>query len=438
MRVALLTREYPPEVYGGAGVHVAYLARELARLTDLEIHCFGGDRAAERDRKVVAYEPWSALAGPDPHLGALRAVSVDLTMAASVGDVDVVHSHTWYANFAGHLAKLLYGVPHVATVHSLEPLRPWKASQLGAGYGISCFCERVALESADAVIAVSKAMARDVRRCYPSVDPERIVVVPNGIDPDEFAPDSGTDVLNRYGIDPELPIVACVARITAQKGLGHLLDAALEFDRPVQLVLRAGPADTTAEARVLRARIDEVAGEGHRVVWIEDPLDRREMAQLLSHATVACCPSVYEPFGLVNIEAMACQTPVVASAVGGIPEVVDHGVTGLLVPFEPRSARASQPARPEQYARDLASAVNALVGDRDLARVMGEAGRHRVLDDFTYSAMARHVVAVYEAVATANANAHSSGADVPPTSERTRARRRTGAGRRTHVQPARR
>jgi starch synthase len=221
MRVALLTREYPPDVYGGAGVHVSYLARELAGLTDLEVHCFGERRPAERDRKVVAYPPWAALAGPGPHVGALRAISVDLAMAASLCDVDVVHSHTWYTNFGGHLAKLLHGVPHVATVHSLEPLRPWKASQLGAGYGISCFAERVALESADAVVAVSKAMAADVHRCYPGVDPQRVVVIPNAVDPDEFTPCAGTDVLDRYGIDPDVPIVACVARITAQKGLGH-------------------------------------------------------------------------------------------------------------------------------------------------------------------------------------------------------------------------
>jgi starch synthase len=398
MRVALLTREYPPDVYGGAGVHVIYLARELAGLVDLEVHCFGERRDAEQDRTVVAHQPWPALTGPDPHLGALAAMSVDLAMAASLGDVDVVHSHTWYTNFGGHLAKLLYGVPHVATVHSLEPLRPWKASQLGAGYGISCFAERVALESADAIIAVSRAMAHDVCRCYPAVDPERVVVVPNAVDPDEFTPDAGTDVLDRYGIDPDVPIVACVARITAQKGLVHFLDAAVHLDTPVQVVLRAGPTDTPAEARVLGARIADIHGAGREVVWIEDPLDRREVAQLLSHATVACCPSVYEPFGLVNVEAMACETPVVASAVGGIPEVVDHGVTGLLVPFEPISQRSCYPARPERFARDLAAAVNTLLDDRDLAHKMGEAGRHRVLDMFTWPTTAQKVIATYDKV----------------------------------------
>jgi starch synthase len=407
MRVALLTREYPPEVYGGAGVHVAYLARELARLTDLEVHCFGEERPAEEGREVLAYQPWPCLGGPAPHLGALRAMSVDLAMAASLGDVDVVHSHTWYANLAGHLAKLLYGVPHVATVHSLEPLRPWKADQLAAGYGISCLCERIGLESADAVIAVSRAMASDVCRCYPTIDAGRVVVIPNTVDPDEFMPDPATDVLDRYDIDPELPIVACVARITPQKGLAHLLDAARYFDPSVQLVLRAGPADTPAEAGALRTRIADVAGQPRRVVWIESALDRRQLAQLLSHATVACCPSVYEPFGLVVLEALACQTPVVASAVGGIPELVDHDVTGLLVPFEPLSADMSQPARPERFARDLAAAINTLIDDRGLARRMGKAGRRRVLDAFSWSTTARRVVALYETVMATNPRRHA-------------------------------
>jgi starch synthase len=379
----------------------------LARLTDLEVHCFGEERPGEKDREVLAHQPWPYLAGPAPHLGALRAMSVDLAMAASLGDVDVVHSHTWYANLGGHLAKLLYGVPHVATVHSLEPLRPWKADQLAAGYGISCLCERIGLESPDAVIAVSRAGARDVCRCYPSVDPGRVVVIPNAVDPEEFRPDPGTDVLDRYDIDPELPIVVCVARITPQKGLAHLLDAARYFDPSVQLVLRAGTADTPAEAQALRTRIADVAGQRGRVVWIESALDRRQVAQLLSHATVACCPSIYEPFGLVILEALACQTPVVASAVGGIPELVDHGVTGLLVPFEPVSADVSQPARPEQFARDLAAAINTLIGDGDLARRMGEAGRRRVLDAFSWSTTARCVVALYEEVTAANPRGHA-------------------------------
>jgi starch synthase len=407
MRVALLTREYPPDVYGGAGVHVAYLAAELARLVRLEIHCFGADRAIEPDREVVAHLPWPGLDGVAPGLAALRVLATDLQMVASLGEVDVVHSHTWYANLAGHLAKLLYGVPHVATVHSLEPLRPWKATQLGSGYGISMLCEQLGLESADAVIAVSRAMAEDVRRCYPQIEPGRIVVIPNSVDADEFAPDPGTDVLERYGIDPDLPIVVCVARITRQKGLGYLLDAARHLGPSVQLVLRAGPADTPVEAREFGARVADVVGLGNRVVWIEDPLDRREVAQLLSRAAVACCPSVYEPFGLVNLEAMACETPVVASDVGGMSEVVDHGVTGLLVPFEPVSAEISQPARPDRFAHDLAAAINTLVKDRDLARRMGQAGRRRVVEEYSWPATARAVVDVYEDLTGANAGSRT-------------------------------
>jgi alpha-maltose-1-phosphate synthase len=412
MRVALLTREYPPDVYGGAGIHVVYLAAELARLVRLEVHCFGAERATEPDREVVAHRPWPGLDGDAPGLAALRVMAVDVQMAASLGEVDVVHSHTWYTNLAGHLAKLLYGVPHVATVHSLEPLRPWKATQLGSGYGISKFGERVGLESADAVIAVSRAMAEDVHRCYPGIDPARVVVIPNAVDPDEFAPDEGTDLLERYRIDPDLPIVVCVARITRQKGLPYLLDAARHFDPSVQLVLRAGPADTQEEAREFGARVAEVVGRGNRVVWIQDPLDRRELAQLLSRATVACCPSVYEPFGLVNVEAMACETPVVASAVGGMPEVVDHGVTGLLVPFEPVAAQISQPARPDRFARDLAAAITTLVDDRDLARTMGKAGRRRVVAEFSWATTARAVVDVYENLTGATADARTAPHDL--------------------------
>jgi starch synthase len=408
MRVALLTREYPPEVYGGAGVHVVYLAAELARRVHLEVHCFGADRDLEVDRDVVAHRPPPGLDGGIPGLAALRVMSTNVQMAASLANVDVVHSHTWYANLAGHLAKLLYGVPHVATVHSLEPLRPWKATQLGSGYRISMLCERIGLESADAVIAVSQAMAEDVHRCYPAIDPGRIVVIPNAVDPDEFAPEAGTDVLERYGIDPRLPIVVCVARITRQKGLGHLLDAARHLDPSIQLVLRAGPADTPAEAAEFDALIAEVVGQGNRVVWIEDPLDRREVAQLLSRATVACCPSVYEPFGLVNVEAMACETPVVASAVGGMPEVIEHGVTGILVPFEPDAADQGRPARPDRFACDLSAAITTLVDQPDLARRMGAAGRRRVLESFSWPATARAVVDLYETVTGIDASARTA------------------------------
>ena len=306
MRVGILTREFPPEVYGGAGVHVEYLARELARTVEVAVHCFGEPRQSAL--VAGAYQPWEALAGPEPSSAALEAMSVDLAMAARLGGVDVVHSHTWYANLAGHLAKLLWDVPHVVTTHSLEPLRPWKAEQLGGGYALSSFCERTALEPADAVIAVSAQMRADVIACYPAVDPARVAVIHNGVDVEEYAPDRGVAVVDRLGIDPDRPSVVFVGRITRQKGIVHLLEAAEHIDPAAQLVLIAGAPDTPeigAEVRTVLARARHRDGG---LLWIEEMLDRREVIQVLSHATVFVCPSVYEPFGLVNLEAMACET----------------------------------------------------------------------------------------------------------------------------------
>jgi alpha-maltose-1-phosphate synthase len=361
VKVSLLTREFPPEVYGGAGVHVEYLARELASLVELGVHCFG----APRESPLVAgsYQPWDALAGGGPHRSALRTMSADLAIAAGVEGTDLVHSHTWYANLAGHLAKLLYDVPHVATTHSLEPLRPWKAEQLGGGYALSSFCERTGLEHADAVIAVSQQMRDDVLRAYPAVDPERVAVIHNGIDPDEYAPDHGTDVLTSRGIDPERPSVVFVGRITRQKGLVHLLHAARDIDPEAQLVLCAGAPDTPEMAAEVRDLVAEVEATRGGVVWIEEMLGRDRVAQILTHATVFVCPSIYEPFGLVNLEAMACEAAVVASAVGGIPEVVVDGETGFLVDFEPGDDAFGSPRDPGRFAADLAARVNALLAD---------------------------------------------------------------------------
>jgi alpha-maltose-1-phosphate synthase len=392
MRVALLTREYPPEVYGGAGVHVEYLSRELGRLVDVGVHCFGAPRADELVAKT--YLPWNEI--PDGGPGsALRTMSVDLRMAAEVKGADLVHSHTWYTNLAGHLAKLLYDVPHVMTAHSLEPLRPWKVEQLGAGYALSSFCERTAIEAADAVIAVSAAMQRDVLRAYPAVAAERIHVIHNGIDPSEYQPDPRTDVLERFDIDPGQPSVLFVGRITRQKGIIHVLDAAEHIDAGAQLVLCAGAPDTPEIGAEMRARVTDLKSRRGQVFWIEEMLPRPDVIQLFSHATVFVCPSVYEPFGLINLEAMACAVPVVASATGGIPEIVVDGETGYLVPFEPGEDTIGSPRDPGRFAAGLADRINDLLRDPAQARRFGAAGRQRVLDHFSWTAIARQTVDLY-------------------------------------------
>jgi starch synthase len=399
MRVALLSREYPPEVYGGAGVHVEYLARELAHLAAVDVHCFGADRGiVGAAPSVYAYQPWDRLTGPAPHLAALRTVSVDLAIAAGLEGAELTHSHTWYANFAGHLAKLLYGIPHVATVHSLEPMRPWKAEQLGGGYRLSTFCERTGLEAADTVVAVSGAVRDDVLRCYPAIDPDRVVVIHNGIDPGEWHPDTATTAHERHGVDPGAPTVIFVGRVTRQKGIEHLLDAAMLLDPSVQIVLRAGSPDTAELGQELAAAVERVRAERGNIVWIEEMLDRWEVIQLLTHADVFCCPSIYEPLGLVNLEAMACETAVVASAVGGIPEVVDDGRTGVLVPFEPVSGIDPAPADPDRYAAELAAALTAVLEDSVRRAAMGAAGRQRVIEHFSWTAIAAEVLDVYRAL----------------------------------------
>jgi starch synthase len=386
MKVALLTREYPPEVYGGAGVHVEYLARELAKLTDLTVYCWGAERPG-----AVAYRPWSELSD-----ASLQAVSVDLLMAAGAEGASLVHSHTWYANLGGHLAKLRHGIPHVVTVHSLEPMRPWKAEQLGGGYAVSTFCEQTALGSADAVIAVSKEQKRDLHACYPAVPPERVSVIYNGIDTDEYAPDPGLDVLGRHGIDPDRPSVIFVGRITRQKGLAHLLDAALRIDRDAQLVLCAGAPDTPEIAAEIETKVARVRAERGNVVWIEQMLPKTDVIQLLSHATVFVCPSIYEPLGIVNLEAMACEAAVVATDTGGIPEVVEDGVTGLLVPFEPRDDGSREPVDPGRFAMEFADRVNELLADPARAERFGTAGRQRAIERFSWPAIAAETLALYE------------------------------------------
>src|SRR5664279_1623139 len=390
MRIDLLTREYPPEVYGGAGVHVEYLARDLRRAADVRVHCWGADRG---EPGVSAHRLPDTLAAANP---ALQTMGIDLGMAAACAGTDVVHSHTWYANLAGHVAKLLYGVPHVTTTHSLEPLRPWKAEQLGGGYALSSWCERTALLGADAVIAVSAGMRRDVLTLYPDVDPDRVQVVHNGIDTTEYSPDPATDVVRSYGVDPARPIVLFVGRITRQKGLPYLLRAARGFAPDAQLVLLAGAPDTPEIAAEVTALVEELRGVRSGVVWIEQMLHRTQVVQFLSAATVFVCPSIYEPMGIVNLEAMACQTAVVATATGGIPEVVADTETGLLVPIV--AGLDGTPTDPERFVRDMAQRVNVVLTDPAQARAFGEAGRRRAVDYFSWSAIAEQTIELYRSL----------------------------------------
>jgi starch synthase len=382
----MLTREYPPEVYGGAGVHVDFLTRELARLVDVDVHCLG----APRPGATAHAEDDPRLTGANP---VLRIFAADLEMAAGVAGCDLVHSHTWYANLAGHLAKLLYAIPHVVTSHSLEPSRPWKAEQLGGGYALSSWAEQTAYEAADAVIAVSAASQVDVLAAYPTLDPARVHVVHNGIDTELYHPVTERDVLDRLGVDPDRPIVSFVGRITRQKGVPHLLRAALQFDPAAQVLLLAGAADTPELAAETGAAVAELTGARDGVVLVHDALARTEVRQVLSHSTVFVCPSIYEPLGIVNLEAMACATAVVASDVGGIPEVVADGTTGLLVHYDV--------AAPDAFEAGLAAAVNRLVADRPLAATMGRAGRDRAVRQFSWDAAARQTLAIYESLGSA-------------------------------------
>jgi alpha-maltose-1-phosphate synthase len=383
MRAAILTREFPPDVYGGAGVHVDFLVRELRRLIDVDVHCMGEPRAgatahSEQDARLTDAN------------AALRVLSTDLSMAAGVAGAELVHSHTWYANMAGHWAKLLYDVPHVVTAHSLEPQRPWKAEQLGGGYRVSSWAERTAYEAADAVIAVSEGMRADVLSSYPMLDPAKVHVVYNGIDTEFYRPDQATDVLERIGVDSSRPYVAFVGRITRQKGVPHLLRAGLAFDPTLQIVLLAGAADTPDLKAETDAAIGDLRASRDGVFVVSEMLPREEVRQVLTHALAFLCPSVYEPLGIVNLEAMACETAVVASRVGGIPEVVQDGRTGLLVDYD-----AGDPAG---FESGLASAVNRLAGDRELAVSFGVAGRRRAVRDFAWDAIGKQTVRLYSSL----------------------------------------
>ncbi len=387
LRVSILTREYPPHIYGGAGVHVGQLVPQLRKFTDyVEVQCMG----EPREGATAHAEDF-----PPGANAALRVLGADVSMANAIGDVDVIHSHTWYANFAGLIGSKFHDVAHVVTSHSLEPHRPWKAEQLGGGYRVSSWAEKTAFEDADAVISVSAGMRRDVLDSYRALDPDRVYVVKNGIDPDEFKPDFGTDVVDSLGVDRDRPLVVFVGRITRQKGLVHLVRAAQQLDPDTQLLLLAGAPDTpeiAAEFDTAFAELSRV--RSGNVTWVQEMLPRASVRQVLTHATVFACPSIYEPLGIVNLEAMACETAVVASAVGGIPEVVVDGETGILVPYDPK--QAGDPAFVADFEAQFAEAINRITRDPALAERYGKAGRQRCIDEFSWEKIAQETVAVYE------------------------------------------
>ena len=392
MRVDVISREYPPEVYGGAGVHVAELVKGLRAHLDVTVRCFGAPRDEEG---VFAYRVPTSLEGANP---ALTTLGVDLEIAEATAGTDLVHSHTWYANAAGRLSALLHGVPHVVTAHSLEPLRPWKAEQLGGGYRVSSWIEKDAFESADAVIAVSDGMRRDILRSYPSLDESKVSVVYNGIDLEKWKPHYDEEVLAAHGIDSTRPTVVFVGRITRQKGLPYLLRAIALLPADVQVVLCAGAPDTPAILEEVSSAVRELQETRGGIVWIEEILPQPALTAILTAATVFVCPSVYEPLGIVNLEAMACGLPVVGTATGGIPEVVDDGVTGLLVPIDQLQDGTGTPTDPDRFVADLARALTEVVTDPVRAARMGEAGRARAEREFSWASIAEQTVGIYRSL----------------------------------------
>ena len=399
MKALLLSNEYPPHVYGGAGVHVEYLSRELARLIEVEVRCFGSQN--ERRGQLLARgftldsAGWGAPRNLHSVFGALERC---LGFNTAGIDADIVHCHTWYTHFGGILAKLNYGLPLVVTVHSLEPLRPWKREQLGGGYDFSLWVERTALAMADAVVAVSEGTRRDILELF-EVDPSRIHIIHNGIDPEQYSPRRTTAALERHGVAMDAPYVLFVGRITRQKGIIHLVNAIRNLDEGIQVVLCAGAPDTPEIATEMSAAVEAARrGRSGQVVWIDEMLEREAAVELYSHAAVFCCPSVYEPFGIINLEAMACETPVVASSVGGIPEVVADGETGLLVPLEPSADNPFTPRDPERFERDLAAAINRLMADSALRARFAAAGRRRVVEKFGWPLIASQTEALYRAL----------------------------------------
>ncbi|MBF4577442.1 glycogen synthase [Frondihabitans sp. VKM Ac-2883] len=392
MRVDVITKEYPPNVYGGAGVHVTELVKALRSSIDVEVRAFG---AAVTESGTTGYPDLAELADAN---GALKTLGVDIAIAQDVAGADVVHSHTWYANAAGQLAQMLHGVPHVLTAHSLEPLRPWKAEQLGGGYRVSSWIEKQAYETADKVIAVSEGMKRDILRSYPSIDETKVDVVYNGIDLTSWRRLDEPELVRSLGIDPDRPAVVFVGRITRQKGLPYLLRAAKLLPDDVQLILCAGAPDTPEIMQEVTGLVEELQAERSGVVWIERILPRDELCAVLSAATVFVCPSIYEPLGIVNLEAMACGLPVVGTATGGIPEVVADQLTGWLVPIDQATDGTGTPLDPERFVNDLAATLTHAVSDPGLAALMGRAGRLRAEADFSWGGIADRTLEIYRSL----------------------------------------
>jgi len=410
LRILLLTNEYPPHIYGGAGVHVEYLARELAKLTAVEVRTFGMEDVQQDHLRVRGLRADNAaVASAPPHLASpLQALSTCVAFASYPIAADVVHCHTWYTHFGGIVDKILYGVPLVITVHSLEPLRPWKRAQLGRGYDLSAWLEKTALEMADAIIAVSRSTAAEVTQLF-AVDPATVTVIPNGIDTAEYRPVTDPDCLTSYGIDPARPYVLFLGRMTQQKGLRYLLEAMPYLAPDVQVVLCAGAADTPEMAQEIEAAVTRLQQQRPGIVWMPTMVPRRTSIALYSHAAVFCCPSIYEPFGLINLEAMACATPVVASAVGGIPEVVVDGTTGYLVDPDLSSEPPHEPRNATQFAQRLAEALNRLLTNPALRHRMGQQGRTHVMQHYSWGAVAQQTLALYGRLLSPSASGRGLG-----------------------------
>ena len=412
MKIAILTNEYPPHVYGGAGVHVEYLTRELAALPgghNVRVLCFGDQHISDPGLSVQGIDVQAELPAQDPrHRKFNETLLQNLAMSGQLADIDIVHAHTWYTHLGGCLVKALHGVPLVLTTHSLEPHRPWKAEQLGSAYAASTWVERTAYQNADGVIAVSKSMRNDVQSLY-GVPADRIQVIHNGIDLKQYRPTQSPETLAKLGIDPAVPFVLFVGRITKQKGILHLVNAIRSFRPGVQVVLCAGAPDTPEIGQAMREAVARARhSTANPIIWIDAMLPREQVIPLYTHAAVFVCPSVYEPFGIINLEAMACETPVVATAVGGIPEVVEHGDTGLLVPAETLDHSEVEPRHPEQFARDLAAAVNTLLDDPELRQRMGRRARERVEQQFSWTSIARQTLAFYEQVVDDTADSQAA------------------------------